>query len=368
MIKAIDKWLWPYLRSVLGRPRIVDGPVHVMVALCDHYEPLSPRAGQPTDVGDARVARWLEQWPKLVGDFRGADGCPPKTTLFYPAEEAEQPGRYVPRLLPLVRNGLAEIEIHLHHRNDTAGNLRSTLIEFRDWLHGEHGLLGTDRSGTPRYCFIHGNWALCNSHPSGDWCGVDDEIDVLLETGCVADMTFPSLPSPTQPRHFCNDLYRCRQRGGKPRSHDHGRRARVGNTPAADELLMVQGPVGLNWAWRKLGVIPRIEHADLCASNPPTPARADLWIRQHIHVRGRPEWVFVKLHTHGCLETNADVLLGEPMRRLFRHLGEISGECCVHFVSARELYNIVRAAEDGKKGNPSEYREYELARPAARTD
>jgi hypothetical protein len=50
------------------------------------------------------------------------------------------------------------------------------------------------------YGFVHGNWALCNSRPDGDWCGVNEELTVLAQTGCYADFTFPSAPSPTQPR------------------------------------------------------------------------------------------------------------------------------------------------------------------------
>ena len=37
----------------------------------------------------------------------------------------------------------------------------------------------------------------------------------------------------------------------------------------------------------------------------------------------------------------------------------------LHYVTAREMYNIVKAAEAGKSGNPAAYRDYELAPPAA---
>ena len=70
-----------------------------------------------------------------------------------------------------------------------------------------HGLLACDRrTGRPAYGFIHGNWALDNSRPDGRWCGVNNELDVLRETGCYADFTFPSAPSPTQPRKI-NSIY-----------------------------------------------------------------------------------------------------------------------------------------------------------------
>ena len=30
----------------------------------------------------------------------------------------------------------------------------------------------------------------------------------------------------------------------------------------------------------------------------------------------------------------------------------------LHYVTAREMYNIIKAAEAGKKGNPATYRDY----------
>ncbi len=60
-----------------------------------------------------------------------------------------------------------------------------------------------------------------------------------------------------------------------------------------------------------------------------------------------------------------DCLLGEPMRRFLRDLvaaARESREYEVHFVTAREMVNIVLAACDGLEGNPGEYRDYRLKR------
>ncbi|MDQ8208526.1 hypothetical protein QEH52_13460 [Coraliomargarita sp. SDUM461003] len=371
-MKAIDKWLIPYVRSVFRRRRELSSqPVHIMFALCDHYEPLSPAASQTEAIGDQRVARWLQEWPRLAAEFRDADGRQPCHSIFYPAEAPEGATRYVPQLLPLLEQGSAEMEVHLHHRDDTEAGLRAQLIEFRDYLHREFGILGKDRNGLPKYGFIHGNWALCNSRPDGDWCGVNNELDILRETGCYADFTFPSVPSSTQPRNFCNDLYWAKDRGGAPRSHDFGRRLEVGLAPDDNELLLVQGPVGLNWHSRKFGLIPRIENADISGGNIPTPERVDLWIRQQVHVLGRENWIFIKMHTHGCVERNAEVLLGERMRAMYRHLLQRYNDgrdFIVHFVSARELSNIARAAVAGEVGPPGQYRDWHVGRPEIRRD
>jgi hypothetical protein len=34
----------------------------------------------------------------------------------------------------------------------------------------------------------------------------------------------------------------------------------------------------------------------------------------------------------------------------------------LHYVTAREMYNIIRAAEDGNGGSPGQYRDYEITK------
>jgi hypothetical protein len=126
--------------------------------------------------------------------------------------------------------------------------------------------------------------------------------------------------------------------------------------------MLIQGPLLLNWADRKWGVMPRIENACLQGNQPPTPSRLDLWMRARVHVPSRPDWLFVKLHTHGANEENQPVLLGEPMVRLHRELARRAAEDSqfhYHYVTAREMYNLARAAEAGWQGSVDEARDFE---------
>ena len=137
-----------------------------------------------------------------------------------------------------------------------------------------------------------------------------------------------------------------------------------------NSLLLVNGPLAPNWGWRKWGVLPRLENAELTGVNPPTIQRLELWVRQQVHVIGRPEWIFVKLHTHGCMPENRDMLLGGTMRQF--HL-DMQAWCRdnnikLHYVTAREMYNIARAAEDGHSGDPAQYRDHEIAPPPVREE
>lgn len=375
MIRALDKWLWGYLKSIWQRPSRVAGPRHLIFCVADHFEPF--RGGASRDTALAIVRRWCDEYPLMADALAGADGRPPPHTFFYPEEEADP--ECLAMLAGLCARGYGEVEIHLHHRHDTADGLRAKLESFRDRLHGEYGCLGTDGDGRIRYGFVHGNWALCNSRPDGDWCGVNDELTVLAETGCYADFTFPSAPSPTQPRTV-NAIYRAHSTPDRPRSHDSGMPARClpepptpvlqhSNTPASppspNGLLLVQGPLALDWRRRKAGILPRIENGAISAVNPPTSGRVALWCAQGIHVAGRPEWVFVKVYTHGGVTGNADVLLGEGARALYGCLRRLhdGDHWRVHPVTAREMSNVIRAAEDGASGNPGDFRDYEIAPP-----
>jgi hypothetical protein len=325
-----------------------------MFCMVDHYEP--EWGGAPIGTRLARIERWVTEYAALAGRHRDADGRPPRYTFFYPAE-AYHP-ELLDRLAGLCRAGFGEVELHMHHDGDTPETLRAKLDEAVRAF-ARHGLLSRERgTGAVRFAFIHGNWALNNSRRDGRWCGVNDELSVLRAAGCYADFTMPSAPSETQTRKI-NSLYYAGGEPGRPKAHDTGRDAEAGVNPDG-ALLLVQGPLTLNWRRRKWGVVPRIENGELTGANPPTPHRVALWVREAISVRGRPDWIFVKIFSHGAKPSNTDVLLGPPMDRLFTHLETAYNdgrECRLHYVTARELVNIVRAAERNAPGEPGAYRD-----------
>jgi hypothetical protein len=341
--KGMHRWLLPYLLASGRRrgPR-AGQPIHVLLAVCDHYEP--KRGNPPAAKAKARVQQWVDEYPRLFGGFRDSDGRSPRHSFFYPAEEYEP--EYLDMLAGLCRAGYGEVEVHLHHDNDTAENLRRTLLDFKKTLAERHGLLSRDKvTGEVVYGFIHGNWALDNARCDGRWCGVNNELDVLRETGCYADFTLPSAPSETQTRKI-NSIYWAVDDPKRPKSHNTGVDVGAGPAPA-DGLLMIQGPLLLDWAARKRGFLPGIENADLRKSQPPSIERLDRWLRAEVRVKTRPEWYFVKLHTHGCDEPNPEVLLGEPMVKFHRALKMKADEdpnFRFHYVTAREMANLALAA------------------------
>ncbi len=359
--KNMTVWLGSYLRGAWRRPPVA-GPTHVIFCFVDHFEPQWRRPDYATEC--RRVERWVEGYPRVCDGHRDADGRAPVHTFFYPEEEYR--AEHLDQLAILCRAGLAEIEVHLHHDDDTSEGFRDKLRRFTRVLVERHDALPVDAaSGQARWSFIHGNWALDNSRPDGRRCGVNDELIVLREEGCYADFTLPSAPDVTQTSTI-NSIYYASDDPQRPKSHDRGERVRAGGSASGD-LMIIQGPLRLNWKSRKMGIMPRIENGDVKASNPPTPERIDLWVDTGIHVKGRPDWVFVKVHTHGTQDHDIDALLGEPVGAMFSHLEQHFNDgnrYKLHYVSSREMYNIVKAAEAGHAGDPNAFRDFQLPRPA----
>ncbi|MHC9084477.1 right-handed parallel beta-helix repeat-containing protein [Luteimonas sp. RIT-PG2_3] len=362
-------WLMGYLRGGWKAPVPQGTTRHLMFCFVDHYE---PAWGKPDYAKECeRVARWRRDLPTLCAPHRDADGRPPVHSFFYPEEEYRP--EHLDSLVDLCRMGLGEIEIHLHHDGDTEAGLREKLSRFTELLASRHDALPRDpQTGQPRWTFIHGNWALDNCHPSGRHCGVDNELIVLREEGCYADFTLPAAPDPCQ-TSTVNRIYYAKDDPHRGKSHDKGERVRVGgqHDAAATEadLMIIQGPLGFRWNSRKFGIIPRIENSDIRAVAPPSPDRIDAWVETGIHVEGRPEWIFVKIHTHGAEDCDMDTLLGKSMDQAYRYLESRYNDgkdWKLHYVSARETYNIIKAAEAGVDGDPGQYRDFVIPRPLYR--
>jgi hypothetical protein len=367
MIKALDRWLLPWISQRFRRPKTHVSDV--MLAVCDHFEPL-----HRTDKTGAmrRLAVWKERLPSLTDSSSDHEGTGAKHTFFYPIEQYDPD--ILDSLSEICRRTRNEVEVHLHHDNDTAANLARTLEQGKTDLR-RHGLLGSDPQGSAVFGFIHGNWALDDSDPSGCGCGVRGELAILKQAGCYADFTMPSAPHRTQ-APIVNQLYYARSTS-EGKSHHRGRRVSSGHEGtgalrlSSEHLLIVQGPLSLDWRRRKWGILPRIENSDLGPKNPPTSARMAQWLDCRICVSGAESWCFIKLHTHGAPEFGHRSNLGEERREFYAAIEQMARDrgFRLHYVSAREMVNILHAAEDGHGGDAGPWRDYiynapPLLRPA----
>jgi len=349
-------WIWNYLfgnwRS-LSNPR---RPIHIMFCYVDHFEPHHGKVN--TDRAQARMRTWLERYPTLAQKYVDADGNHLKHTWFYPYDELDE--SELVQLNQLCKLGLGEVEFHLHHKDDTSHTLYDKIMSGLK-VFNKHGIAVTEE-GNVSYGFIHGNWSLDNSivRKGENYCGVDDEISILKKTGCYADFTFPAYLEPSQPR-LVNSIFYAVDDPHKPKSHNKGEISKVGIDDTKFDLLLIQGPMMLNWKRRKFGIFPNIEDGNIHKGNLFSKSKVDLWIKAGIRVKGKDDWIFVKIFTHGAPEKNYDAVLGKDAEELFDYLTQYynDGEKYIlHFVTAREMYNIVKAAENGEEDDPNLFRNY----------
>jgi hypothetical protein len=186
-------------------------------------------------------------------------------------------------------------------------------------------------------------------------------MQILADTGCYADFTLPSAPDRSQvPR--LNDIYQCGHPLTEARPHRSGPGLRIGDDPTLPVIFT--GPLVFDWTRRLRGLpVPRLEDGALAENYPLSLGRLNRWRNAHISIEGQPEWTFIKLYSHGFFEWDQDAMIGEQMKRFMSEameFGEKTGQFKICFASAREAFNMVMAALDGKKGRPGDFRDYRL--------
>ena len=343
-------WLPRYIVDSVAR-RSVRTPrnndvIDIMFILVDHFE----LAGKSD-----RLDAWMTRYPDLAQKYRDSDGVAPQHSWFYALDLLHE--HEIEAIGQLVDDGLGEIELHWHHDNDDDQSFTTKLRDGMKVFHRYGHMLPYRADQHACFAFIHGNWSLDNSC-GAEFCGVDNEIEILIREGCYADFTYPALFNSGQPA-VSNQIYYARETG-QPKSYNDGPRAKVGRTHSSEELLMVQGPLLINWRDWRFRWHPAIEDGDINRfATHGDSTRIDSWIRQGIHVAGQPNWRFVKAFCHGAQDHKA--VLGPASDEMHSYLAEKyndGSQYRLHYVTAREAHNIIRAAEDGKSGNPAIYRDY----------
>jgi len=352
-IKKMHIWFGDYFAKALFSAAEKPEPGttrHLLVMFADHFEP----SGHMD-----YTAHWIDQFRRCRQRHIDADGRHPQHTFFYPAEQFLDTEMVM--LTGICREGYGEIEVQLHHAGDTPTTLTAELRKAIDDF-SRHGCLvtATDPPDTV-FGFVHGNWALDNSrmYRGADLCGVNNEISILRRLGCYADFTFPAIETTAQPS-IINAFYYATDDPVRPKSHDDGTPMKVGGTPSGD-LLIMQGILTIDWKdWSHI-FYPSIESGNITHETLPSTHRADVWIATNVHIPGRPEWTFVKLYCHGAVRADSTAMWGAEMDALFDYFETRYNDgtnWMLHYVTAREMYNIARAAEAGHAGNPGKYRDY----------
>ena len=111
--------------------------------------------------------------------------------------------------------------------------------------------------------------------------------------------------------------------------------------------------------WHPLKLFWAVEDGNLHPSIPASASRVDMWIRANVHIEGRPDWVFVKVHGHAASsDQDVEETLGANFDQALSHLESRYNDGVryrLHYVTAREAYNLVCAVADGRSGSPEQY-------------
>ena len=338
-------WLPGYVKWMFYSDQPAAAPTHIFFVFVDHYEP-----GQ----NYAIVERWLNEYPKVAQRHRDFYGRPWQHTWFYPGEQPID--RNMAALQKLVAAGYGETELHLHHGNDTQETARAKFQQAIAYFH-KFDFLKTSDGGT-HFAFIHGNWGLDNSRGK-EYCGANRELAMLRELGCFADYTFPSLWQVSQPP-FVNNIYEATD-DERPKSYDDGLDLHEGVAPEGD-LVIFQGPLVIAPVLNPRKLFFNVEDSEIHPAVPVTPRRVDYWMRARIHVNGRADWQFIKVHTHGAESPeDASETLGPHFDAALSYMEKAYNDgthYVLHYVTAREAFNLARAAVDGRRGDPRQYYNY----------
>jgi|CXWL01.1.fsa_nt_gi hypothetical protein len=358
----LSRYPWTRARSLLERNAFEKK--HVVITVANHFEPAWSENGfldRKTQL--ARMKEYHRKARSIGEAVTDADGTKFRHTNFYPGEQYDR--EILDILAEMQAEGLGEVEIHMHHEGDqpdTAENTRRVIETFRDTIAERHKCLSKmDGVDLPMYAFVHGNLALANSC-GGKYCGVDNEMEILRETGCYLDMTLPSAPDQSQVP-VLNQIYECALPMNEAVPHRRGKRVAVNGNEFSLPLIFT-GPLMLYMNRRNAGLpLPRIDDGALTANQPLDARRFARWTSANVTVAGKTDWVFVKLYCHGFFDYDQESCIGDDAKRFFGAIVEESnkkGNFKVHFASAREAFNMVSAAADGCDGEPDEYRNYKL--------
>ena len=341
----MDIWLPEYLKWSARSSPAQNQPIHIFFFFTDHFEP-----ARRVDLFD----RWMREYPQLAARHRDHAGRPLQHTWFYPVEQKND--AYLTGLQNLVASGYGEVELHLHHGSD---NWDSALKKYRDGIaYLQHFGFQKTTDGETRFAFIHGNNSLDNSL-GPQFCGVNRELTMLRELGCFADFTFPVAWDGSQPA-MVNEIFEAVDDDG-PKSYKTGLEIAQGK-PIVGDLLIFTGPLVIRPTLNPAKLFFTIDNSDIHPTLQASPDRVDSWVRANIHVGGRPDWIFIKISTHGAMSTQfTDAVLGPNFDRALSHLESRyndGGHYILHYVTAREAYNLARAAVDGQHGDPALYMDW----------
>ena len=313
--KHLDKWLGGYARHswrararAAARRRAAPSAVRALRSLraAVGRRRRGARAARASTPGASAIRRWRATSATPTAARRATASSSPASSIA---------PHFLDALAELARGGFGEVEVHLHHDGDTATTLRADIADYLGKYAAARPPVARRRRAAALR--VHPRQLVPRQRAPRRPLVRRRRRDPAALSTPAATPTSRSRRRPTSASRTSST-----RSTGRPatwrarRAYEAGERARVGDAHA-------RSPPHDRRAARAraapaLGV--RIENGALTAAIRRRPRACATGSTQGIHVDGRPEWVFVKVHTHGAPEKNAASLLGDGGRALHRAL------------------------------------------------
>ena len=149
----------------------------------------------------------------------------------------------------------------------------------------------------------------------------------------------------------------------RPKSHDRGTLATVGSSAPENSLLLIQGPLILDWRRRKRGFLPGLENGDLHGGFAPSLGRLRSWLEARVCVAGRPGLDLCETaHARGARAKRRDAAgrTDAKASRVARAIREEARRLRIllhyRYITAYEMAPLVHQAEEGRQATLFEER------------
>ncbi len=121
---------------------------NIFLCITDHFEPQFGKVDAAKE--KERVDIWAEKYRKFAAQFKDSFGRAPQHSWFYPFDEKND--YCLGEVNRMVKEGLGEIEFHLHHFKDSEAQFQQKMLAGLEWFQ-QYGAM-ISKTGKTQFGFI----------------------------------------------------------------------------------------------------------------------------------------------------------------------------------------------------------------------
>ncbi|MFH1378685.1 MAG: hypothetical protein ABII23_00270 [bacterium] len=331
--KGITVWFPGHVKRILRRTLFPKKPVHIILMFTYVFDEFNRFHKNMIN----RFLLWEQQLCKLAQKHQDSDGKPPVCSFFVPILNYDT--QVLLRLSALCQKGLGEIELYLPESVTASESVQKMFLASLDIL-STFGISHSYNGESKKNKRFFSVW--CNPHRV-----TDADISFLHEHGCYADFSLPHVNRAS--RFTNNQLYYY---------------APLSYAETKEKFLHVPGAAGINYFDLRNIYAPRTDSGFISMADKPSVLRSWLWEKNAPGFSRKPDWRVIRLNARPFPEDDHANLIGRYLDRFYTRYEKNfrKNPNTLHYVSGRELCNIITAGENGEKGSPSACRDGLLPR------